>query len=338
MYRLLSKIFICFYVFLLCINQNSIIINAFNKSSNEFKVGLEIDESVGNLTGLFDDIGSFDSNGIMIITRKVNILQLSTKVNIQNNTLSVVVPPNEDIKELMCNFVSTLRDENSDFNEFIVQYNSIKTKDKDFIKYLSKNDRYSLENKIFEYFGKNIIIEYIGDIYAQSIKGIVLNLNLDKVINNELISITIEINNAYDETIFNNYLEMNNYDTYYTYIFDISILDGNGNQLTTFITPVEFTLSLPKYMRGLGELSILQYHNNQFVEVSTTYGLDNTFSFETNKFPKFALVRKEKLVSDDSLSSEMNELYWINYLLIVVCMLVLFGISFYFLKKKIESI
>lgn len=70
----------------------------------------------------------------------------------------------------------------------------------------------------------------------------------------------------------------------------------------------------------------------------TTLGKDYSFSFEVNKISNFAIVKNEKLIMYEATSSETSDLNWISYLIIVVCILVLFSISFYFLKKKIESI
>lgn len=220
-----------------------------NISWNSSDVNIAIEGSSGLINAVKD--------GTATLTYKINNFQLSTDVTVRKSATSDVVSPNEEIKELKNNFVNIINNEHSEISEFIDYYNSLKIKDKDFIKYLNREERYNFESKVLKYFGDNIHIEYLGDINPQSIKGLILNLDLDKIFKNDLIKLTVEINNLSDDTIFNNYLEMNKYDSVYTYMFDISILDENGYELTTFITPIEFTLSLPKYMWGLGELIIL---------------------------------------------------------------------------------
>lgn len=154
----------------------------------------------------------------------------------------------------------------------------------------------------------------------------------------ENISNEIQGNFEIEETIYSNFLVINKYDTDYTYMFDLNVLDRNVDELTTFITPNEFTLLLPKYIWELGELRILENHNNQDDEIETILSSYYTLSFEVNKLLNLELVRIEKLIMDEATTSDTTDLNWVGYLIIVVCILVLFGISFHFLKKKIESI
>lgn len=99
MKRIMRKLCVGIYVFLLCINSIMIKVEAIeNETTIELEVGLEIDESVDELTGIFDEVGRFNRFGITKIGKRVELNNQTTqyKYGLMNLNGEIVLEPKYD--------------------------------------------------------------------------------------------------------------------------------------------------------------------------------------------------------------------------------------------------
>ena len=257
--------------------------------------------AVVNQDGLIKAVGV----GTTIIKFKVNELETYATIHVQSPV--VVTPPSEEIKEAVDKLVETIKVVSkpiaektlTEKEEFIKQVQSLKEKDEAYLTYLTLNELVDYESKLEEYFGNQINIEVAEGSLPVKFKGLLANLDLDKLISGEQFSFKVNVEKKESIETFKAFIENHQYDESNYHSFDLNIFDSNGNELTEFKYPIEFTLPLPESLRGKGELILLHKHIDEISTLPVTLNIDFTFSFKTDKLSEFALLPNLKRIVEE---------------------------------------
>ena len=254
-----------------------------------------------NQDGLVKAVGA----GTAIVKFKVNDFEALATINVQSPV--VVTPPSEEVKTAVETLVETIKAITkpnveavlSAKEEFIKQVRDLKQKDEAYLQYFSPSELVEYENKLEEFFGNQIKIEVEESSIPLRLKGLLMNLDLDKLISGEQFALRINVEKKESVETFRTFINNQRFEDSNFHSFDLSIYDLNGDELTEFKYPIEFTLPLPEALRGKGELILLHMHNDEVSTLPVTLNIDFTFSFKTDKLSEFALIPNMKRIVEE---------------------------------------
>ena len=257
--------------------------------------------AVINQDGLVKAVGV----GTAIVKFKVNDFEALATINVQSPV--VVTPPSEEVKTAVEAFVETIKAITkpnveavlSAKDEFIKQVRDLKQKDEGYLQYFSPSELVEYENKLEEFFGNQIKIEVEESSIPLRFKGLLMNLDLDKLISGEQFALRINVEKKESVETFRTFINNQRFEDSNFHSFDLSIYDLNGDELTEFKYPIEFTLPLPEALRGKGELILLHMHTDEVSTLPVTLNIDFTFSFKTDKLSEFALIPNMKRIVEE---------------------------------------
>ena len=149
-------------------------------------------------------------------------------------------------------------------------------------------------NRVFE---DAFSIDVSENSIKSQIDGLLLAMDILPLLEGDRITIKLNISEAIskkDEPVLASYIVEKNYDDEFVYTLDIELIQVL-NELETILSelnrPVTLTFALPDRFVGIGELKIIRIHNGIVTELPVTLNPNYTFSFETDQFSSFTLVK-----------------------------------------------
>lgn len=216
------------------------------------------------------------------------------------------------------------------------QLKSLYSEDKKFVSSFTSEEKDNFETLLKEIYKDNLSIENTG-IQEISIKGLLLNTNLEALTSGESISYKVDIKEeltAEDKALVDQYMNDQQLDTSNVYSLDINIselINDSESQLTELTEPITLTLPLPESFKGLDNLQVVHVHNGQVEVLEVTINEDGTFSFSTSKLSSFTLVQSKQITEpnlEETTNTNNNVLYYGLGILLIA------GLGFGYMKLR----
>ncbi len=166
-----------------------------------------------------------------------------------------------------------------------------------FIKYLTYEEKVSLESIVLDIYKDQITLNKEFDVEFE-VSGLINILNFNDLISGKKVEYDISVSTVIseeDKTLTQSYMDEHLLNSNLIYPISISITQKNGNGETVLSNTgeLEFTLSLPSEFVGIGQLEVLRVHDGEVDILPVTLNDNYTFSFVSDKFSTFTLVKKE---------------------------------------------
>lgn len=202
----------------------------------------------------------------------------------------------------------------------------IVSKDEHFVDYLSQDEAAKLDALLIETFKDTLKITTQNEGIPVVFEGLALLADLKSLIDGKVVEMTVDISNTLpqeDESILSSYMKSQLVDQSLTYTLNINISQVVGNQstsITELSRPVTLTFEVPSDFKNQGELEIIRIHNGEAQVLSVTLNENYTFSFITDRFSSFTLVKKvekeriDEPIQDIIIPTPSNN-YW-NYAIV----------------------
>lgn len=326
-------------------------------------------------SSLNSDVASVDVNGVVkalkagttTISFKVNnfeaVATIIVKSTITGNTpnqdtvstiVDAIIQSNPNLKKseqnAVVNDVENLVDYlNGDKNindmQLLKTIQSVFDLNPNFSSQLNEEEALVFDEVLNRLFKDAFTIDVTNSDIKHQIDGLLLALNILPLLDGEDLTIRLNISESIskkDEPILTSYIEKQNYDEEFIYTLDIELIQVL-NELETVLSdlnrPVKLTFALPDRFVGIGELKVLRIHNGVVTELPVTLNPNYTFSFETDQFSSFTLVKATPVsVITDTNTDNQSAIAGFNWLyaFVVLIIVVAGALGMLVFKRKVQ--
>lgn len=278
-------------------------------------------------SSLNTDVASVDSNGL-VKALKAGTTTISYKVNGFEAVATIIVKstitgntPNQDTastivetiiqnnpsldkneQNAVVNDVEKLVDylngeQNINDKQLLQTIKNVFELNPNFVSQLNDDEAQVFDRILNRVFEDAFSIDVSENSIKSQIDGLLLAMDILPLLEGDRITIKLNISEAIskkDEPVLASYIVEKNYDDEFVYTLDIELIQVL-NELETILSelnrPVTLTFALPDRFVGIGELKIIRIHNGIVTELPVTLNPNYTFSFETDQFSSFTLVK-----------------------------------------------
>lgn len=186
-------------------------------------------------------------------------------------------------------------------SEFKSVLKDLVTKDDQFVSYLSDNQAKALEDRLLDLYKDTLSIKPINANIPVKIEGLVLQLDLARLLSGKKIDVSVDIQTVIPEVDLEatkTYLSDHLMDSTLMYSLNIVVnqtIDGKESNLSLLSKPITLTFELPKTFIGVGDLQVIRIHEGVADSLNVTLNADFTFSFNTDRLSSFTLVKKQEM-------------------------------------------
>lgn len=299
------------------------------------------------------------SEGTAVITLKVNNFTTTSTITVSNattvyadsktvvGTVDKIIktvttsPKQKDVLSDVTKMVNALNEPNSlSIAEFKTVLTSLLKQAPNFVESLTQEEVYALDDYLFEAYP--IGLDVLATDVPFTIQGMASLLNLQDLVDGKSVSLVFELKTSLseeDNATITKYIETQLLDDSIMYSLDIQIkleVDGTTSDISTLKQKVKLSFELPEKFVGEGELEILRIHEGVVDRLPVMLGNDYTFSFETDRFSSFTLIKKVEMQRIDEPKQDVfvepNDFNW--PLGLASGMLVVVVGTYIILKKK----
>lgn len=171
----------------------------------------------------------------------------------------------------------------------------------DFVSQLNEEEAVAFDQILNHLFEDAFTLDVTNKDIKHQIDGLLLALDILPLLEGYDLTIRLNISDVIskkDEPVLTSYIQEKNYDNEFVYTLDIELIQVL-NELETILSelnrPVKLTFALPDRFVGIGELKVIRIHNGVVTELPVTLNPNYTFSFETDQFSSFTLVKASPL-------------------------------------------
>lgn len=327
-------------------------------------------------SSLNSDVASVDVNGLVkalkagttTVSFKVNsfeaIATIIVKSTITGNTpgqdsvstiVETIIQSNPDLEKneqnAVVNNVENLVDylngeQNINDKQLLQTIQSVFDLNPNFVSQLNEDEAIAFDEILNRLFVDAFTIDVTNNDIKHQIDGLLLALNILPLLKGDDLTIRLNISETIskkDEPVLASYIQEQNYDDEFVYTLDIELIQVL-NELESILSdlnrPVKLTFALPDRFVGIGELKVLRIHNGVVTELPVTLNPNYTFSFETDQFSSFTLVKASPVavITDPESNSQTTSggFNWM-YGLVALFIIVVGAVGTLVYKRKVKA-
>lgn len=215
-----------------------------------------------------------------------------------------------------------------------------------FVSLLNEEEAVAFDHILNQLFEDAFTLDVTNKDIKHQIEGLLLALDILPLLEGYDLTIRLNISDVIskkDELVLTSYIQEKNYDDEYVYTLDIEliqVLNDLETMLSDLNRPVKLTFALPDRFVGIGELKVIRIHKGVVTELPVTLNPNYTFSFETDQFSSFTLVKASPVavITDPEANSQTTNggFNWM-FGLVAIFIIVVGAVGALIYKRKAQA-
>lgn len=265
---------------------------------------------------------------------------LQKNPNLEKNDQNTVISDVEKLVDLLNG------EQNINDNQLIQTIQNVFDLNPNFVSQLNEEEAVAFDQILNQLFEDAFTLDVTNKDIKHQIDGLLLALDILPLLEGYDLTIRLNISDVIskkDEPVLTSYIQEKNYDDEFVYTLDIELIQVL-NELETILSelnrPVKLTFALPDRFVGIGELKVIRIHNGVVSELPVTLNPNYTFSFETDQFSSFTLVKASPVaVITDPESSNQTTSGGFNWMfgLVALFVIVAGAVGTLIYKRKVQA-